>query len=72
LIGKNEQLIGKSEQLNVGDPLFIACQIRDFSTQEPKMSLTQWADNGWLRSHSSSAEEIANFLAIVNRKKITF
>lgn len=31
------------------------------------MSLTQWADNGWLRSHSSSAEEIANLLAIVNR-----
>jgi hypothetical protein len=32
-----------------------------------KMTLKQWADNGWLDSHATSPEEIANLLAIVNR-----
>ena len=31
------------------------------------MTLKQWDDNGWLESHVSSAEEIANLLAIVAR-----
>lgn len=31
------------------------------------MSLKSWADAGWLRPHSSSAEEIENLLEIVNR-----
>ena len=31
------------------------------------MSLKQWADNGWLRAHKSSAQEIADLLAIIDR-----
>jgi hypothetical protein len=31
------------------------------------MSLKQWADNGWLREHSASREEIAGLLSIVDR-----
>lgn len=31
------------------------------------MSLKQWADNGWLRSHQSSPQEIADLFAIVVR-----
>ena len=31
------------------------------------MSLKQWADNGWLRVHKTSAEEIGDLMAIVNR-----
>lgn len=31
------------------------------------MTLKQWADNGWLKRHQSSAEEIGNLLAIVER-----
>jgi hypothetical protein len=31
------------------------------------MSLKQWADNGWLKPHKTSREEIANLLAIVDR-----
>jgi hypothetical protein len=31
------------------------------------MTLKQWADNGWLESHGTSVEEIANLLAIVDR-----
>ena len=31
------------------------------------MTLRQWQDNGWLRPHSTSAEEIGNLLAIVGR-----
>jgi len=31
------------------------------------MTLQQWVDNGWLESHVTSAEEIANLLAIVDR-----
>ena len=31
------------------------------------MSLKQWADNGWLKPHKTSREEIANLLAIVER-----
>jgi hypothetical protein len=31
------------------------------------MSLQQWANNGWLRPHTSSAQEVANLLAIVER-----
>lgn len=31
------------------------------------MSLKQWADNGWLRPHKTSAREIADLLAIVER-----
>jgi hypothetical protein len=31
------------------------------------MTLKRWADNGWLEPHVTSAEEIANLLAIVNR-----
>lgn len=31
------------------------------------MTLRQWAGNGWLKRHQSSAEEIGNLLAIVER-----
>ncbi len=31
------------------------------------MTLKDWADNGWLRSHQTSREEISNLLAIVDR-----
>ena len=31
------------------------------------MTLKQWADNGWLKVHQTSAEEIGNLLAIVDR-----
>lgn len=31
------------------------------------MSLKQWAENGWLRPHKTSANEIANLFAIVER-----
>lgn len=31
------------------------------------MSLTNWAENGWLRSHKTSAKEIADLLMIVDR-----
>jgi hypothetical protein len=31
------------------------------------MTLQDWADNGWLEPHVTSAEEIANLLAIVDR-----
>ena len=31
------------------------------------MTLKQWADNGWLRTHKTSAEEVANLIAIVDR-----
>jgi hypothetical protein len=31
------------------------------------MSLTQWSDNGWLRRHTSSRNEIANLFNIVER-----
>lgn len=31
------------------------------------MSLQQWADNGWLRFHETTPEEISNLLAIVDR-----
>src|SRR5437667_6671238 len=31
------------------------------------MSLKQWADNGWLRPHRTSLQEIADLLAIVER-----
>jgi len=31
------------------------------------MTLQQWADNGWLETHITSPEEIANLLAIVER-----
>ena len=31
------------------------------------MSLQRWEANGWLRTHKTSPEEIANLLAIVNR-----
>lgn len=31
------------------------------------MSLKQWADNGWLRLHNTSAEEINNLMMIINR-----
>ena len=31
------------------------------------MTLRQWADNGWLESHVTSAQEIDNLLAIVGR-----
>ena len=31
------------------------------------MSLENWAANGWLRLHKTSAKEIANLLAIVDR-----
>ena len=31
------------------------------------MSLKEWASNGWLRPHKTSAEEIGNLLAIAQR-----
>jgi len=31
------------------------------------MSLKVWADNGWLRHHQTSENEIANLIAIVER-----
>lgn len=31
------------------------------------MSLKRWADNGWLRPHQSSPQEIADLLAVVDR-----
>jgi hypothetical protein len=31
------------------------------------MTLTQWRDNGWLRPHTSSREEIGNLLSIARR-----
>lgn len=31
------------------------------------MTLKQWSDNGWLRIHKTSPEEIGNLLAIVAR-----
>ncbi len=31
------------------------------------MSLADWAKNGWLRTHKSSKEEIANLLEIIER-----
>ena len=31
------------------------------------MSLKQWLDNGWLKPHSTSKEEITNLLNIVDR-----
>lgn len=31
------------------------------------MSLKQWADNGWLRRHETSAQEVGNLLRIVDR-----
>lgn len=31
------------------------------------MNLKQWADNGWLRLHKTSSEEINNLLCIVER-----
>ena len=31
------------------------------------MSLKQWADNGWLRQHRSSRQEIADLMSIVDR-----
>ncbi|MGK5088223.1 hypothetical protein WDW86_11750 [Bdellovibrionota bacterium FG-2] len=31
------------------------------------MSLKNWRDNGWLRGHETSAQEVANLLGIVER-----
>ena len=31
------------------------------------MSLEQWRNNGWLRDHKASREEISNLLDIVER-----
>ena len=31
------------------------------------MTLQQWAEYGWLRSHSSSMQEISDLLAIADR-----
>jgi len=31
------------------------------------MSLKEWADNGWLRAHKTSKQEIGNLLEIANR-----
>jgi len=31
------------------------------------MTLKQWADNGWLRAHATSRQEIAGLLSIVDR-----
>lgn len=31
------------------------------------MNLKQWADNGWLKSHKTSAKEISDLLRIVER-----
>jgi hypothetical protein len=40
---------------------------RDYLLSGAKMSLADWANNGWLRPHKSSAQEIADLLAIVER-----
>jgi len=32
------------------------------------MSLSSWVQNGWLKSHTSSPQEIANLLRIVDRE----
>ena len=32
-----------------------------------KMSLKQWADNGWLRAHQASQQEVIDLLKIVDR-----
>ncbi|MBD3393276.1 MAG: hypothetical protein GF418_14220 [Chitinivibrionales bacterium] len=34
---------------------------------EKKMTLQNWADNGWLRAHKTSPQEIKNLLGIVER-----
>ncbi len=34
---------------------------------ERKMSLEQWLNNGWLKPHTTSKQEIANLLSIVKR-----
>ena len=31
------------------------------------MSLNQWVDNGWLRRHKTSQEEIENLVMIIDR-----
>ena len=31
------------------------------------MTLTQWVENGWLRQHATSSEEISNLLSVVER-----
>jgi hypothetical protein len=31
------------------------------------MSLKQWADNGWLRPHKTSSQEVHNLLLVVDR-----
>lgn len=31
------------------------------------MALAQWANNGWLKVHQTSSDEIGNLLAIVDR-----
>lgn len=31
------------------------------------MSLKQWVDNGWLKSHTTSRQEIANLIAVTER-----
>ena len=31
------------------------------------MSLNQWVDNGWLRPHKTSVEEIENLFMIIDR-----
>lgn len=31
------------------------------------MSLQLWANNGWLKPHTTSREEVGNLLAIVRR-----
>jgi hypothetical protein len=31
------------------------------------MTLKQWADNGWLRAHQTSRQEVGDLLAIVER-----
>ncbi len=31
------------------------------------MTLKQWMDNGWLRPHKTSAEEIENLFMIIDR-----
>ena len=31
------------------------------------MSLTQWAENGWLRPHKTSWKEISNLFKIIER-----
>jgi hypothetical protein len=36
------------------------------------MSLRGWADSGWLRPHSTSREEIAGLLGIVERDIIEY